>query len=130
MKTLSMKTHLWTAAALLFGLLLAVHSALAAQPSPTQSTQQTATYGYGPGMMGPGMMYNWTPEQRQQYWDQMRQSGYGPGMMGPGMMYNWTPEQRQQYWDQMRQYMGYGPGTTKGPPAASPPQTSGQQPAG
>jgi Spy/CpxP family protein refolding chaperone len=100
METLSMKTQLWTATALLFGLLLAVHSAIAAQPSPTPSIQQTATY------------------------------GYGPGMMGPGMMYNWTPEQRQQYWDQMRQFRGYGPGRTMEPPTASPPQTSGQRPAG
>ena len=29
-------------------------------------------------------MDNMTPEQRQQHWEQMRQSGYGPGMMGRG----------------------------------------------
>jgi hypothetical protein len=43
--------------------------------------------GYGPGMMGPGMMYG--PGYGQ---------GYGPGMMGPGMMYG--PGYGQ----------GYGPG--------------------
>ena len=38
-------------------------------------------------MMGPGMMRNMTPEQRQQHWQYMRQHmGYGPGMMGQGMM--------------------------------------------
>jgi hypothetical protein len=51
-------------------------------------------------MMGPGMMRNMTPEQRQQHWQYMRQHmGYGPGMMGPGMMYGpWsgtpTPDTR------------------------------------
>jgi hypothetical protein len=51
-------------------------------------------------MMGPGMMWNLTPEQRQQHWQYMRQHmGYGPGMMGPGMMYGpWggtsTPDTR------------------------------------
>jgi hypothetical protein len=63
-----------------------------------------AGYGYGPGMMGPGGMYNWTPGQGRQHWRQMRQHGYGPGMM-----YNWTPQQHQQHWQQMHQY-GYGPG--------------------
>ena len=72
-------------------------------------------------MMGPGMMYNWTPEQRQHHWQQMRQFGYGPGMMSPGMMYNRTPEQRRQHWNQMGQMRGYGPGMMMGPPAASSP---------
>jgi len=122
MKKLSLKTFSWTAAALSLGLPFAVHSAMAAEPSSTmQSSQQTATQGYGPEMMGPGMMYNWTPEQRQHHWQQMRQFGYGPGMMSPGMMYNWTPEQRRQHWNQMGQMMGYGPGMMMGPPAASSP---------
>jgi hypothetical protein len=59
------------------------------------------------------MMYNWTPQQRQRHWEQMRQTGDGPGMMGPGMMYNRTPEQ---HWQQMGPMMGYGPGTMMGPP--------------
>ncbi len=46
--------------------------------------------GYGPGGMGPGMMYGYG------------QGGYGPGGMGPGMMYG---------------YGGYGPGAGGyGPP--------------
>lgn len=126
MNIYSVKRHPRTAAALSFGLLLAVHSAMATEPSSTQSSRQTTTQGYALGMMGPGMMYNWTPEQRQQHWQQMRQIGYGQGMMGPGMMYNGTPEQRRQYWNQMGQMMGYGPGMMMGPPAASSPQVSGQ----
>ena len=68
--------------------------------------------GYGPGPMG-----NWTPEQRRQHWEQMREQGYGPGAMrwpgyGPGMMGNTYPEQRQQHWEQMRE-QGYGPGAMR-----------------
>lgn len=128
MNILSAKTHLFTTTALSLGLLLAGQSAMATgTSSTTPSSTQTATQGYGPGMMGPGMMYDWTPEQRQRHWEQMRQAGYGPwmmgpGMMGPGMMYNGTPEQRGQ---QMGQMMGYGPGMM-GSYAPSSPQTSGQ----
>jgi len=127
MNILSAKARPWTAAALSFGLLLAAQSAMAANSSSTtQSSLQTATHGYGPGMMGPGMMYNWTPEQRQQHWEQMRQTGYGPRLMGSGMMNNWTPEQRRQDWAQMGQMMGYGPANMMGPSVTSSPQTSGQ----
>jgi hypothetical protein len=87
MNILYAKTHPWTAAALSFGLLLAGQSAMATDSSSTtQSSPRTATQGYGLGMIGLGMMYNWTPEQRQQHWEQMRQMGYGPGMMmGPSV---------------------------------------------
>lgn len=120
------KTRVWIAAALSFGLLPTGPSAMAADASSTaQSSQRTPTPSYGPGMMGPGMMYNWAPEQRQQHWEQMRQEGYGPGMM-----YSWTPEQRQRHWEQMRQMMGNGRGMMMGPmmgpPAAIPPEASGQ----
>lgn len=117
MKTHYTRTHLWTAVGLSFALLLAGQSAMAANDSTTtQSFHQTSMPGYGPGMMGPGMMSNWTPDQRRQHWDQMRQLGYGPGMMN-----NWTPQQRQQHWEQMRQMMGDGRGMMMGPPAAPAP---------
>jgi len=51
-------------------------------------------------MMGPGMMWNMTPEQREEHWRYMHQNmPYGRGMMGPGMMYGpWggtpTPDAR------------------------------------
>jgi hypothetical protein len=72
-----------------------------------QPAQQTPTPTYGPWMMRPGikgpeMMYNWTPEQRRQHWEQMRQKGYGPGMLG------------------------YGPGWMMGPTTGTPPKTSAQ----
>jgi len=124
MNVLSAKTRLWTAAALSLGLLLAGQSVMATDSSTTtRSSPQTATQGYDPGMIGPGMMYNWTPQQRQRHWEQMRRTGDGPGMMGPGMMYNRTPEQ---HWQQMGPMMGYGPGTMMGPPVTSSAQTSGQ----
>lgn len=125
MNTLPRRAHLWTAAVLCLGLLLGIHSAIAADPSTTQSSGQATAQGYGPGMMGPGMMYNWTPEQRQKHWEWMRRRGYGPGMTGPGMMYGSPPGQRQQSWTRMRPMMGYGPGTMMGSPPASP-STSGQ----
>ncbi len=38
--------------------------------------------------MGPGMMWNMTPEQREEHWRYMHGvRPYGRGMMGPGMMY-------------------------------------------
>lgn len=58
--------------------------------------------GYGP--MGPGMMYDWTPEQRQQHWEQMQQY-----RGGRGMMWNMTPEERERHWQWMRE-RGFGPG--------------------
>jgi hypothetical protein len=105
-------------AVLSLGLMLAAMSALAAGQS--KSDQSDYGPGYGPWGMGPGMMYNWTPQQRRQHWDWMRQNGYGPGMM-----YNWTPAQRQQHWDWMRQngygrgMYGYGPGNWTGPPSSA-----------
>lgn len=122
----SLKTRVWTAAAFSFGLLLAGHTAVAAAPSSTtQSSPPPPMPGYGPGTMGPGMMYDWSPAQRQQHWEQMRQMGYGPGMM-----YSGTPEQRQQHWEQMRQMMGNGRGMMMGPMMGSragiPPETSAQ----
>lgn len=80
--------------------------------------------GYGPGMMGPGTMYNWTPEQRRQHWEQMRRLGYGPGMMG-----QMTPQQRREHWEQMGRMgygpgmMGYGPGMMMGGPGPQGAQT-------
>ena len=42
----------------------------------------------GPGMMGPGVMWNLTPEQREEHWRYMhRNMPHGRGMMGPGMMH-------------------------------------------
>jgi Spy/CpxP family protein refolding chaperone len=83
-----------TAALMLIGLATSP-AARAADTTPPSTTTTPATapcpscpWGGGPGMMGPGMMWNMTPEQRQQHWQYMRQHmGYGPGMMGPGMMY-------------------------------------------
>jgi Spy/CpxP family protein refolding chaperone len=82
----------------------AVRAAESSTPSTTAPPAVTpcpnCPWGGGPGMMGPGMMRNMTPEQRQQHWQYMRQHmGYGPGMMGPGMMYGpWsgtpTPDTR------------------------------------
>jgi len=120
MGILTAKAYLWTAIALSLGLLLAGQSVMATDSSSaTPSSPKTAARSYSPGMMGPGMMYNRTPAQRQQHWEQMRQMGYGPGMMGPGMMYRGTPEQRRQHWQQMGQMMGYGPGMMMGPSATS-----------
>ena len=99
------------AAVLATGFMVAGPSARGAEPS------QGNSMGYGPGMMGPGGMYNWTSEQRRQHWEQMRQRGYGPGMMD-----YMTPEQRRQHWEQMGRMghgpgmMGYGPGMMSGPP--------------
>ena len=79
----------------------AVESSTATTPPPAATMPcPNCPWGGGPGMMGPGMMWNLTPEQRQQHWQYMRQHmGYGPGMMGPGMMYGpWggtsTPDTR------------------------------------
>lgn len=79
--------------ALVVGVLLCGPSSMAlAQPG----------WGYGP--MGRGMMHDWTPEQRRQHWEQMRQYG-----QGPGMMWDLTPEERERHWQWMRE-RGYGPG--------------------
>ena len=105
MTTKRSKQILGYTAALSLGLFATFQAAEAAPPASATSTPVGAPgYAYGPGMMGPGMMYNWTPEQRQQHWAQMRQLG-----SGPGMMWSLTPEQRQQHWEQMRQ-LGYGRG--------------------
>lgn len=108
----SMGLRIAAAAALSLGLVMTAQAAPAkGTPKTSQPAQQTTAPNYGPWMMGPGMMYNWTPEQRRQYREQMGNMGYGPGMMryGPGMMGYLTPEQRQQHWEQMRAMMGYGP---------------------
>jgi len=79
------------AAVLATGFMMAGLSAQGADES------QGGWMGYGPGMMGPGTMSNWTPEQRRQHWVQMRRLGYGPGMMGygPGMMSGPRPQGAQ-----------------------------------
>jgi hypothetical protein len=120
----STTTRIAIAAVLSLGLMLATMSALAAG----QSKSGPSGYGpgYGPSGMGPGMMYNWSPKQRQQHWNWMRQNGYGPGMM-----YNWSPAQRQQHWDWMRKngygpgMSGYGPGQWGGPTSNSASKKSG-----
>lgn len=106
------------AALLATGFLMAGLSAQGADQS------QGGWTGYGPGMMGPGTMYNWTPEQRRQHWEQMRRLGYGPGMMG-----QMTPQQRREHWEQMGRMgygpgmMGYGPGMMMGGPGPQGAQT-------
>ena len=103
-------TRLAAATALSLGLLLSgsIATAADAPPATQPSTLPTAPT-YGPGMMGPGMMDHMTPEQRQQHWEQMRQSGYGPGMMGQG-----------------QGMMGQGFGTMMGAPAGTPPAAPGK----
>ncbi|WP_295391455.1 hypothetical protein [uncultured Thiodictyon sp.] len=61
-----MNVRLATASGLSLGLLLAGSLASAAE-APGNQPQ-------APGY-GPGMMYNLTPEQRQQHWEQMQQGG-------------------------------------------------------
>ncbi len=100
-------TRLAMASALSLGLLLtgSITSAADAPPA-SQSSAPSPAPSYGPGMM-----YNMTPEQQQQHWEQMRQQGYGPGRMGngPGGM-GYGPGT-----------MGQGPGTMMGAPAGTPP---------
>ena len=87
MTVYSTTARLATASALSLGLLLtgSIATATDAPPPPaTQPSTPPTAPAYGPGMMGAGLMDNMTPEQRQQHWEQMRQSGYGPGMMGQG----------------------------------------------
>jgi hypothetical protein len=67
-----------------------------------------AQWGRGYGPMGPGMMQDWTPEERRQHWEQMQRYGRGPSMMR-----NMTPEERERHWEWMRE-RGYGPGMMRG----------------
>lgn len=105
MTVYSITTRLATATALSLGLLLSgsIATAADAPPAAQPSTPPTAP------AYGPGMMDNMTPEQRQQHWEQMRQSGYGPGMMGQG-----------------QGMMGQGVGTMMGAPAGAPPAAPGK----
>jgi hypothetical protein len=66
-------------------------------------------------MMGPRMGQLMTPEQYQQWWEQMHQRAYGPGMM-----YQMTPEQRQQFCEQMHGFAS-GPSGTQPPTPAEVP---------
>ncbi len=103
MNRLFKKSRRFTLPALALGLLMGGQTVLAQGQGRGGPSPGPGAGGYGPGMIGPGMMRNATPEQRQQHWEQVRQQGYGPGMMRTA-----TPEQRQQHWEQMRQ-QGYGP---------------------
>ena len=61
---------------------------------------------YGPGWMGPGMMYGYGPG-----------GGYGSGWMGPGMMYGYGPGGGGGYgpgWMMGGYGGGYGPGMMYG----------------
>ncbi len=78
MSTYSTKSHSWIAIALSVGLMLSGPAAMAAAAA---APAQLPAPGFCP-RMGPGMMYNWTPQQRQQRWQQMHSMrGYGRGMM-------------------------------------------------
>jgi hypothetical protein len=110
MTAYSITTRIATATALSLGFLLTGSIATAAEAPPaTQPSAPPTAPTYGPGMMGQGMTDNMTPEQRQQHWEQMRQSGYGPGMMGQG-----------------QGMMGQGVGTMRGAPAGTPPAAPGK----
>jgi hypothetical protein len=89
------KTLVQTAAALtVLGLMVSPVARAVESSTPTTTPPPATTpcpncpWGGGPGMMGPGMMWNMTPEQREEHWRYMHgDRPYGRGMMGPGMMY-------------------------------------------
>ena len=70
------------------GVAVALSAAILAVGAPARAQMgMMGGYGYGPGMMqgyGPGMMQGYGPGMMGGY-------GYGPGMMGPGMMQGYGP---------------------------------------
>ena len=85
MTVYSTTTRLTMANALSLGLLLTGSITSAADaPAASQSSAPSPAPAYGPGMM-----YNMTPEQQQQHWEQMRRqataAGIGNGPAGWAM---------------------------------------------